>query len=146
MISRFTAHRLFFERAGYVDAVFAKLARSIIDGPLSKLPNAKCHTIKSATADPQTGSSSSRGKEQMWLICLYFDNVWNVDHAKEVLECVVKEHGFMPNSVKADLYTIIGLDSNVSCRRALNWHLSDCVKIASQQATKYFISTSRDLQ
>jgi hypothetical protein len=48
------------------------------------------------------------------VICLYFDVIWNAEHAKEVLECVVKEHGEMPNSAKADLYTVAGLDSNVS--------------------------------
>lgn len=106
--------RLFFERVNFVDYVFSTLAKSIIDGPLSKLPNAKCHTIKVATADSLSGESSSRGREPTHLICLYFDVIWNAQHAKEVLETVVKEHGQLPNSAKADLYTVCGLDSNVS--------------------------------
>lgn len=121
--------RLYFEKANYVDAVFAKLAKSVIDGPLSKLPNTKVHTIKVATADvmqnstsASSSSSNNRGRKQQWLICVYFDVVWNEEHAKEVLECLVKEHGDIPNSVKADLYTSIGLDSHVSAR--YHWQMA----------------------
>lgn len=118
--------RLFFERVDYVDRVFEKLAQSIVDGPLSKLKHANCHTVKVATANvaQQNGSSNSggvggggrgkRGREPTQLILLYFDDVWNKDHAVEVLECIVKLHGEIPNSAKPDLYTYIGLDSNVS--------------------------------
>ena len=106
---------MFYERAAYVDRVYAKLATSLISGPLSKLKHAKCHTIKVATADTlESPSTSGQRREPTALICLFFDNVWDAAHAREVLECVVKEHGEMPNSAKADLYTLAGLDSHVS--------------------------------
>ncbi|UZJ51759.1 hypothetical protein CBS101457_001079 [Exobasidium rhododendri] len=104
---------LFYERAGFVDNVFSKLAKSIIDGPLSKLKHASCHTVKVSTADGlfATPSHDSR-REATSLICLYFNVVWNAEHAKEVLECIVKEHGEIPNSAKADLYTATHIDSH----------------------------------
>lgn len=109
-----SACRLFFEQADYVDRTFSKLAHSIIDGPLSRLPSATCHTIKVATADSLRGGSGRAGRGPQQLICLYFEDIWNSGHATEVLECLVKEHGEIPNSAKPDLYTMIGLDSNVS--------------------------------
>lgn len=109
--------RLFYERPAFVDLVFSQLAKSMIDGPLSKLPNANCHTLKVSTADelvkPQTSNSR---REPTLVICLYFEDVWNADHAKEMLECIVKEHGQLPNSAKPDLYTSINLDSHVRTR------------------------------
>lgn len=103
---------MFFEGAEYVNLVFGRLAQSIIDGPLSRLKNARCHTIKVATADSLRVDKSRPGKDSQQLICLYFDNIWSKEDATEVLECVVKEHGQIPNSAKADLYTMINLDSN----------------------------------
>jgi hypothetical protein len=103
---------MFFETVDYVDVVFAKLARSIVDGPLSELKYANCHTIKVATADSLRANNDRQGRGPQQLVCLYFDNVWNEKHAKEVLDCIVKQHGEIPNSAKADLYTMIGLDSN----------------------------------
>ncbi|PWN35342.1 uncharacterized protein FA14DRAFT_40335 [Meira miltonrushii] len=103
---------MFFEGAEYVNLVFGRLAQSIIDGPLSKLKNARCHTIKVATADSLRVDKSRPGKDSQQLICLYFDNIWSKEDATEVLKCIVKEHGQIPNSAKADLYTMINLDSN----------------------------------
>lgn len=103
---------MFFERAENVDLVFGRLAQSIIDGPLSKLKNARCHTIKVATADSLRVDKSRPERGSQQLICLYFEDIWNKKDATEVLECIVKEHGQIPNSAKADLYTMINLDSN----------------------------------
>lgn len=103
---------MFFEGAEYVNIVFGKLAQSIIDGPLSKLKNARCHSIKVATADSLRFDNGRPGQGSRQLICLYFDNIWSKEDATEVLECIVKEHGQIPNSAKADLYTMINLDSN----------------------------------
>lgn len=67
--------RLFFKRGTSVDALFATLARSIHDGPLSKLA-ASVNTVKVAVS-PQT-----EGEEQV--VCLYFDNFFDEETAREV--------------------------------------------------------------
>lgn len=103
---------MFFEGEDYVNIVFDRLAHSIIDGPLSKLKNARCHTIKVATTDSLRVDKNRRVRDDKQLICLYFDNIWSKENATEVLECIVKEHGQIPNSAKPDLYTMINLDSS----------------------------------
>lgn len=88
--------RLFYPSREYVDYVWGKLARSVIDGPLSKLEGAHVHTIKVATADDE--DPLDQKKQDSFLgstvvICLYFDNVWERSHAEKVLRCVLTEHG-----------------------------------------------------
>lgn len=68
---------MFFEKPEYVDRVFVKLARSIIDGPLSGLKKARCSTVKVAASDAVQ-------REGTHLICLYLDDIWDKEGATEV--------------------------------------------------------------
>lgn len=119
---------LFFERKDFVDRVFEKLAQSIIDGPLSQLKCARCCAVKVTTSNNE---SVQHSKEPQQLICLTFEDIWRKEDAMEVLECVVKEHGEIPNSAKAELYTLIGLDSQVSDYSRWKTIVSESLLIAS---------------
>jgi len=64
------------------------LARSVIDGPLSKLSEACCHTVKVSNALQKEGNYAKNmgtdGKP-IRVICIYFDSCWDKGHAKEVV-------------------------------------------------------------
>ncbi|CEH17548.1 hypothetical protein CBOM_03959 [Ceraceosorus bombacis] len=93
---------LFFRRGTSVDLLFATLAKSISDGPLSRL-KAAVTTVKAAVLPQQ------ESEEQV--VCLYFDDFFDQDTAREILTCVIKEHGVLPAAAKSDLYTELGITS-----------------------------------
>lgn len=102
---------LFFESKESVDLVFTRLARSIIGGPLSKLKKGRCDTIKVSMADNTFQDRATSFCKTQYVIALYFEDIWAKEHAAEVLECIIKEHGQIPNSAKPELFTMISLDS-----------------------------------
>lgn len=66
---------IFYSRKN-VSGLFKNLAESLIDGPLSKLENAKCHHLKVY--------NELGGSQEGKIIEVHFDDVWNEGHAKEV--------------------------------------------------------------
>ncbi|PWN51896.1 hypothetical protein IE53DRAFT_367676 [Violaceomyces palustris] len=109
---------MLFVSPSYVDYVFAKLAKSVFEGSLSQLRKARCYTIKAATKDAAERGDDSHGSSFMrndgsgtYLICVYFENVWNKEHATEVLRCLIESDGERPTACKPDLYTLLGINS-----------------------------------
>ncbi|KAL7409441.1 hypothetical protein BDY24DRAFT_403090 [Mrakia frigida] len=93
---------LLFRDGSRVDATFAALAKSLVDGPLSRT---ECRLMKVATCP--------RFDEEHYqhVICLYYPNVYDKKASEEILRTVAENHGIELSSVKSDLYTILGLDS-----------------------------------
>ncbi|CAD6906021.1 unnamed protein product [Tilletia controversa] len=126
-----TGKWMWFEPAEKVDTLFSVLARSLIDGPLARLgynepEGPVVHTLKVATAD---SAKSDDRKDQQFLICLYFDSIWEKKHAKEVLHSLAAEHGVHhPSAAKADLYTYVNLTSNHPTKaRSSNWRPTELI-------------------
>lgn len=93
---------LFFVQPDQVDGVFARLARDLVTGDLSKT---SAFSAKVATTPPDVGPN------HRYLICLYLPDLYDKTAATEVLRVACQSTGVRPNSAKADVYTIIGLDS-----------------------------------
>ena len=96
---------LYFKAAEYVDATFGILARSIANGPLSKLEWPAVHTVKAALKDDDRPEH---------MIALYFDDCFNPDAGRAVMECILLHHFLPSRAAKSDLYTLLGIDSKVS--------------------------------
>lgn len=75
--------------------------------------------MKCSTVDPTSHSIVGHGdfgggREAQHVICLYFDDVFAKDKSAKIMRTLVTAHGFGKGlTVKADLYTCIGLDSKV---------------------------------
>lgn len=104
---------LFFKSLEYVDSTFRILAESIAHGPLSKLDHPKVHTVKAALLDESRKDDDGK-KPKETMIALYFENIWNANDARTVIECVLRHHSLFSRAAKSDLYTLLGIDSNVS--------------------------------
>ncbi|EPQ27149.1 uncharacterized protein PFL1_05430 [Pseudozyma flocculosa PF-1] len=119
------------DRERFVDSMFAKLARSVVSGPLSQLKGGPIVTKVTAehvrhleTTRPRSGSTSKKGQHyhhdddddnREFLLCIHFESTWNSSHAKAVFEALAREHGVLPTSCKADLYTEVGISSKHPC-------------------------------
>lgn len=102
--------RLFFKKPDFVDSTFKTLAYSLIDGPLSKTTLSTVTGVKAACCD-----TIRDGEEHM--VALYFDDVWSKDAAREVAEIVIRHHSQFSRGCKADIYTLLGIDSKVNSDR-----------------------------
>ncbi|KAG9124633.1 hypothetical protein FRC07_010859 [Ceratobasidium sp. 392] len=110
---------LFFATPDHIDALFARLTHDLVNGALSKTP-AFC--VKVATT-PSTIEPNHR-----YLICLYLPDLYDKDAATEVLRTVCQSVGVRANSAKADLYTLIGLDSkHPSGMKSTIWNPADLI-------------------
>lgn len=103
---------LYFKSAEYVDATFGILARSIADGPLSRLEWPAVHTVKAALKDEDRPEH---------MIALYYDDCFNPDAGRAVMECILRHHFLPSRAAKTDLYTLLGIDSKVSNCAPSTW-------------------------
>ncbi|KAE8268381.1 hypothetical protein A4X09_0g3965 [Tilletia walkeri] len=127
-----TGKWMWFETPEKVDSLFGVLARSLIDGPLARMryqnPDGPVvHTLKVATSDAANSGEDRRGPQ--FLICLYFDSIWNKKHAEQVLHSLAAEHGLRnPTAAKADLYTYVNLTSKHPTEaRSSNWRPTELI-------------------
>lgn len=101
------------------DRTFACLAKSLVSGPLK---DTDLDLMKCSTADPTLDGIVGHGafgsnKPAQHVLCLYFDDVFAKDTAAKIKRTLATAHGLGTGlSVKADLYTCIGLDSKVRRR------------------------------
>ncbi|KAK8854765.1 hypothetical protein IAR55_003504 [Kwoniella newhampshirensis] len=96
---------LLFPSHEFVDGTWSTLAQSVAKGPL------KAAGVESAKVAP-TPSSADEGEARPHLICLYLPDIYDIDTVRKVLEVLLTSHGLEPSSVKSDLYTVAGIDSN----------------------------------
>lgn len=112
--------RMLFPRTDSVDAVWAKVARSVAYGPLHDVG---VTTAKVATLDPATGDMGTHS------VMIYVDDIYDKDKATKVLVSLLEEHGIEPSASKSDFYTMLGIDSkHASGMRSSIWRPSELVK------------------
>ncbi|KDN44710.1 hypothetical protein K437DRAFT_131379 [Tilletiaria anomala UBC 951] len=113
---------LFFSDRDHVDALFARISRSLQNGALSKYlqPSeglAQTGIVKVASADHVQPGSGFHGREdtgERWPIQVYVRSCWNKVHVAEILTALIKDTGTTPSACKADLYSYIGITSDHS--------------------------------
>lgn len=59
-------------------------------------------------------SCSDQTRDGEHLVALYYDNIWDRDASREIVECVIEQHGQVRSAAKADLWSVLGLHSKVS--------------------------------
>ncbi|KAF8608230.1 hypothetical protein BDV93DRAFT_486827 [Ceratobasidium sp. AG-I] len=117
---------LFFAQPEHIDSLFARLARDLVDGALSHTP---AFLAKVATTPADVGPN------HRYLVCLYLPDLYDKAAATEVLRAVCKSIGVRPNSAKADIYTLIGLDSkHPSGIKSTIWNPHDLIPDAELKA------------
>ncbi|KAF3912114.1 hypothetical protein ABW21_db0204811 [Orbilia brochopaga] len=82
----------------YADELFRALARNLISGPLKDTP------VTAIKVSPIT----SIGKNLHILVVLQ-KNIYNKMEVRQVLEMLIKLHGWLPTGAKPDLYHQIGI-------------------------------------
>lgn len=103
-----------------VDAVWAKVARSVAIGPLHE---AGVMTAKVATSQP--GGDDN----QVHVVVIYVDNLYDKEQATKVLVSMLEDHGLEPSASKTDLYTLLGIDSkHPSGLRSSIWRPSELIE------------------
>ncbi|CAE6487710.1 unnamed protein product [Rhizoctonia solani] len=117
---------LFFIQADQIDGAFSRMAHDLVTGALSKTP-AFCLKVATTPADVLPN--------HRYLICLYLPDLYDKAAVTEVLRTVCQSTGIRPNSAKADLYTLIGLDSkHPSGIKSTIWNPTDLVPDAELKA------------
>ncbi|WWD19091.1 hypothetical protein CI109_103549 [Kwoniella shandongensis] len=113
---------MLFPSHDFVDGTWSTLAQSVAKGPL------KDAGVTCAKVAP-TPSSASDGETKPHLICLYLTDVYDLDAVKKVLEVLLTAHGIEPSSVKSDLYTVAGIDSNHPTKlRSTIWRPAEVIE------------------
>ncbi|KAN0063794.1 hypothetical protein ACQY0O_003844 [Thecaphora frezii] len=108
---------MLFEKASLVDRVFARLAVSAVSGALARVEGAIVTAIKVEASSVEPGSYKaayhrpSDKDERIFLVCVCFESVWNAQHAKVVLENIIREYGEAPFGCQPDLYAEIKITS-----------------------------------
>ncbi|KAK0226253.1 hypothetical protein IW262DRAFT_1541361 [Armillaria fumosa] len=93
---------LVFASPEKVDSIWSRVARSLVDGPLSKTA-ADCTKVATCPADEKPNYQH--------LLCIYMPNVYDKDAVTEVMKVLLRHHGPNLSGVKTDLYTDLSIDS-----------------------------------
>jgi hypothetical protein len=134
-----------------VDRVWGQVARSIAHGPLR---DAGVYTAK--VAPTSTGGEEQRS----YLICIYFNDVYDealvrkVSRVKkrlhltltgEIMTILLTEHGLESNSVKSNLYTLLGIDSNHPSKlRSTIWRPNEVIPVDEIKSLKEQYSSAKE--
>ncbi|KAF3916650.1 hypothetical protein ABW20_dc0104769 [Dactylellina cionopaga] len=103
------------------DELFSKLAMSLISGPLRDSP---AHAVRMSTAG-STGLPAG-----IHVIGVMQENVFDRAASKQILDILVKNHGWVPEGSKADLYTELRLGHIHQSKS------HSCINLASDFYTK----------
>ncbi|WVQ82309.1 hypothetical protein IAT38_004437 [Cryptococcus sp. DSM 104549] len=113
---------MFFPSRETVDSLWFNIAPSVADGPLKEAG------VQGAKVSP-TPSSVGEGESRPHVICLYMDDVYNLEVVRKVLSTLLTCHGAEPSSVKSDLYTMLGIDSNHPTKlRSTVWRPNEVIE------------------
>ncbi|PBK74189.1 hypothetical protein ARMSODRAFT_951781 [Armillaria solidipes] len=93
---------LVFASSEKVDSIWSSVARSLVDGPLSKTL-AYCTKVATCPADEKPNYQH--------VLCIYMPNVYDKDVVTEVMKVLLRHHGLNLSGVKTDLYTDLSIDS-----------------------------------
>ncbi|KAJ3575066.1 hypothetical protein NP233_g1356 [Leucocoprinus birnbaumii] len=93
---------LIFAPPDKVDVIWSHIARSLVSGPLA---STAAWLAKVATSPEQESPNYSH------LINVYVPDVFDRNSVLEVMKVLLRNHGATLSGVKADLYTMIGIDS-----------------------------------
>ncbi|KAG2153302.1 translation initiation factor eIF 4e-like domain-containing protein [Suillus clintonianus] len=93
---------LIFASADKVDAIWSRIATSLVSGALAST----CAFLTKVATSP-----ANETPHHQHLICLYIPNVYDKDSVTEVMKVLLRNHGVNLSGVKSDLYTGAGLDS-----------------------------------
>ncbi|KAK0486138.1 hypothetical protein IW261DRAFT_1453897 [Armillaria novae-zelandiae] len=108
---------LVFASSEKVDSIWSNVARSLVDGPLSKTA-ADCTKVATCPADEKPGYQH--------VLCIYMPNVYDKDAVTEVMKVLLRHHGLNLSGVKTDLYTDLGTCLSIS--RNLIWKATSLIK------------------
>lgn len=96
---------LIFAPADKVDAIWSKIATSLVSGPLAST----CAYLTKVASSP-----ADETPHHQHVICLYIPDVYDKDAVTDVMKVLLRNHGVNLSGVKSDLYTGVGLDSKHS--------------------------------
>lgn len=96
---------LIFAPADKVDAIWSKIATSLISGPLAST----CAYLTKVATSP-----ANETPHHQHVICLYIPDVYDKESVTDVMKVLLRNHGVNLSGVKSDLYTGVGLDSKHS--------------------------------
>lgn len=96
---------LIFAPADKVDAIWSKIATSLVSGPLAST----CAYLTKVATSPANGTP-----HHQHVICIYIPDVYDKDAVTDVMKVLLRNHGVNLSGVKSDLYTGVGLDSKHS--------------------------------
>ncbi|KAG1746501.1 translation initiation factor eIF 4e-like domain-containing protein [Suillus lakei] len=96
---------LIFAPADKVDAIWFKIATSLVSGALAST----CAFLTKVATSP-----ANETPHHQHVICLYIPDVYNKDAVTDVMKVLLRNHGVNLSGVKSDLYTGVGLDSKHS--------------------------------
>lgn len=96
---------LIFAPADKVDAIWSKIATSLVSGALAST----CAFLTKVATSP-----ANETPHHEHVICLYIPDVYNKDAVTDVMKVLLRHHGVNLSGVKSDLYTGVGLDSKHS--------------------------------
>ncbi|KAF9643115.1 hypothetical protein BDM02DRAFT_3104866 [Thelephora ganbajun] len=97
-----TGKWLVFASPDKVDAIWNRLAHSLVSGPLAQT---------SAFLSKVSTTPKSPGQHYQHVMCVYLPNIFDKDEVKKVMRVLLRDHGLNLSGVKSDLYTGIHLDS-----------------------------------
>ncbi|CAK9785483.1 hypothetical protein CC85DRAFT_329208 [Cutaneotrichosporon oleaginosum] len=118
-----------FSRPENVDAIWARVAKSVAYGPLHDLG---VTTAKVATRDPEAGTMGTH------VVIIYVDNVYDKDMMTKVLVSLLEDHGIEASACKSDLYTALRIDSKHSSGvRSSIWRPTELVMNVKVLKDKY---------
>ncbi|BEJ16884.1 hypothetical protein CspHIS471_0602850 [Cutaneotrichosporon sp. HIS471] len=118
-----------FPRTESVDAVWAKVARSVAYGPLR---DAGVTMAKVATLDLMARDMGTHA------VLISVDNIYDKDMVTKVLVSLLEDHGIDPSASKSDLYTLLGIDSkHASGMRSSIWRSNELIKDVKALKAKY---------
>ncbi|KAJ8581129.1 hypothetical protein M405DRAFT_752280 [Rhizopogon salebrosus TDB-379] len=123
---------LIFASADRVDAIWSKIATSLVSGPLA---STSAFLTKVAT------SPANEAPNYQHVICLYVPDVYDKDAVTDVMKVLLRHHGVNLSGVKSDLYTGIGkcLDSkHPSGIPSTVWKNTSLLKDSEIKANAYF--------
>ncbi|KIP11233.1 hypothetical protein PHLGIDRAFT_139222 [Phlebiopsis gigantea 11061_1 CR5-6] len=127
---------LMFVPADKVDAVWASIAASLVEGPLA---STSAYLTKVAT------SPREQRPYHQHLLCIYVPDVYDKDSVTAVMKVLLRQHGANLSGVKSNLYTAIGLDSkHASGIQSTVWKNAALMHDAEMKALKdaYFAELS----
>jgi hypothetical protein len=96
---------LIFAPADRVDAIWSKIATSLVSGALAST----CAFLTKVATSP-----ANETPHHQHVICLYIPDVYDKDAVTDVMKVLLRNHGVNLSGVKSDLYTAVGLDSKHS--------------------------------